>query len=207
MHYSGKEICNARTLCSALWLSIYISVDTKRMWDALVVFYHWFMKKDDRSLYLVNLMEVYWRLDISHEARDRIREIHKDLAQKALTDDGRKRKTRIVQKLIHQSKTTRLIMGFYMAVLPILKAYTLFQTKEPLVHLLYRKQQELVRDFLQAVQRSYFSYFFGLHPIFPTFPSKYLLFPTFLFCHVQFQYVANSRENLHISCIIKVNIM
>lgn len=62
-------------------------------------------------------------------------------AEKKLTKDGKDRKLRIVDKLFHERKLAKLIMGLYSSVFPLLKSFViLFKMKEPLIHLLHEEQ-------------------------------------------------------------------
>ena len=79
-----------------------------------------------------------------------IQKIWHDLSEKrkTLTEDGKKRKERIFDKVLFQEKKTLLVLNFYNTVLPLLKSYVcLFQSSEPLIHKLNDKQ-ELLRQFL-----------------------------------------------------------
>lgn len=61
--------------------------------------------------------------------------------KKKLTKDGKDRKLRIVDKLFHERKLAKLIMGLYSSVFPLLKSFViLFEMKEPLIHLLHEEQ-------------------------------------------------------------------
>ena len=80
-----------------------------------------------------------------------LRKIWKSLQEKlkTLTDDGKKRKKRIIDTVLFQPKFTQLVLNFYTSVLPLLSAYIkLFQTKEPLIHRVYDNITQLFKDFL-----------------------------------------------------------
>lgn len=69
--------------------------------------------------------------------------------KKNLTKDGKDRKLRIVDKLFHERKLAKLIMGLYASVFPLLKSFViLFEMKEPLIHLLHEEQVRLFKEFL-----------------------------------------------------------
>lgn len=56
---------------------------------------------------------------------------------------------RIVDKLFHERKLAKLIMGLYSSVFPLLKSFViLFEMKEPLIHLLHEEQVRLFKEFL-----------------------------------------------------------
>ena len=134
------------------WLSIYnVTVDGKRMLDPLLVMYYGFLKTDDTKVYLDVLSNIYKQRSINTQAKKRISSIHAVLQKKKMTDDGKRRKERIIHKLFYKAQNTKLIMNVYISVLPLLKSYTvLFQSKEPLVHKLHETQKKLVRDFLSC---------------------------------------------------------
>ena len=73
------------------------------------------------------------------------------LRAKNLTDDGKGRKERIVEKVLFKDMQTMLIMLFYQAVLPFLKNYVVpFQSNVPLIHKLHYRQEQLFRYFLSC---------------------------------------------------------
>ena len=48
-----------------------------------------------------------------------------------------------------------LTMNFFIAVLPIMKEYVcLFQSREPLIHLLHDKQEQVFKDFMACFVKS-----------------------------------------------------
>lgn len=64
-----------------------------------------------------------------------------ELINKKLTKDGKDRKDRIVLRLFTERKLTKMMIGLYSSVLPLLKNFVLlFEMKEPLIHELYEKQ-------------------------------------------------------------------
>lgn len=68
-----------------------------------------------------------------------------------MTEQGKNRKERIGQKLFHSQIRTKVIMGIFSSVLPLLKAYILlFQSSTPLIHILYEKQWDLLNNFLSC---------------------------------------------------------
>ncbi|CAM1291290.1 FBN1 (predicted) [Pycnogonum litorale] len=146
----GLKFTTPARFLSHRWLSCYdVSVSTLLMMDAFEVFYQAFLPKDMLELYSPVMVAILRKRNVSQEARARIKEILQGLSKKKMTKDGQDRKNRVVEKLIYKLKETTLIMQFYKSVLPSLKSYAcLFQTKEPLVHRLHDKQEELFRDFL-----------------------------------------------------------
>ena len=134
------------------WPSAYdLSVSTLRSMDALQVFYYVFVPADLNPVYHGVILEIYRRKNVSMDNRQRVKDILDILSKKKLTDDGKTRKARIVEKVLYKSKQSQLTMSFYQSALPILKKYVcLFQSKEPLIHLVHDKLDELFRDFLSC---------------------------------------------------------
>ncbi|KAK3096276.1 hypothetical protein FSP39_025218 [Pinctada imbricata] len=67
--------------------------------------------------------------------------INQELQKKKLTKEGRDRKQRIADKLFEERKPAKLVLGLHASVFPLLKSFVmLFETKEPLIHLLHEEQ-------------------------------------------------------------------
>ena len=67
---------------------------------------------------------------------------------KNLTDDGKERKERIVDKVLFKDMQIMLIMLFYQAVLPLIKNYVVrFHSNVPLFHELHDRPEQLFLDF------------------------------------------------------------
>ena len=132
------------------WLSVLdVTIDTLRLLDAYTIFYHAFLNRADRDLYLHLFMEIYRRKNVSQESRKSILDIKQKLQKKNMTPEGKQRKARIVQKLFISRKYTMLVLNFYASVLPLLKNYVLlFQQNVPLIHKLNDEQMKLIKQFL-----------------------------------------------------------
>lgn len=132
------------------WLSAYdIVLDFCRLFDAFVLFYYSFLRPSEKNTYLHVVISVHQSYKLTEAAKDHIRGMQSVLSTKNLTDAGKSRKERITEKLFNNKTKTKLIMGFYISVLPMLKAYIkLFESAVPLVHKLYIKQKELLSIFL-----------------------------------------------------------
>jgi len=64
-----------------------------------------------------------------------------DLTQKKLTKDGRDRKDRIIHKIFTERAFSKMVMGLYSSVFPLLKNFVLlFEMKVPLIHQLHEEQ-------------------------------------------------------------------
>lgn len=78
-----------------------------------------------------------------------MRSLQATLAKKNMTPAGEGRKSRIVKKLFEANLQTKLVLNLFLSVLPLLQEYVkLFQSDSPLVHKLFDKQLELVKNFL-----------------------------------------------------------
>ena len=81
--------------------------------------------------------------------RKMVKHMHTELRCKNVTDEGRARKKRIIQRLFFDREKTLLHMHLYLEVLKPFKTYVeTFQKNEPLVHRLCDEQEELLKDFL-----------------------------------------------------------
>ena len=134
------------------WLSAYDrSLDVLRMWDCYKLFYYGFLTPSDRATYEDVMSDILRRRNVGAQQKAVIQKIWRDLRdkKKTLTEDGKKRKERIYEKVLFHEKKTLLVLNYYKAVLPLLKSYVcLFQSSEPLIHKLNDKQEELLRQFL-----------------------------------------------------------
>ena len=132
------------------WLSAYdVALSTDILFDAYIICYHSFLSKEDKTLYTQRVLEIYKRWNVKKEARERLFDIRSELSKKSMTDLGKKRKQRIFEKLFHTDTTTKLYLGFYQEVLPILKDYVMtFQTADVMVHQLHDHKLEMFKKFL-----------------------------------------------------------
>lgn len=129
--------------------------------NALTLYAFAFLTKSDKPTYQGIVDSIV--KDFSKQARARLNELHCQLNQKSATEDGKKRRLKLVTKLFFNRKWTRMVLGVYSAVLPTLKEYvTLFQSAEPLTHMLCRKQMDVFISFLALFMKS--SAFTSLQP-------------------------------------------
>ena len=137
------------------WLSMYdVAVSTNRLIDAYKVFFYSLLGKD-KPLYTAHFVQIYHRRSISKESQAQIREIQKTIAKKSRTDQGEKRKQRLLERLFFKSKKTKHIIDFFVATLSLLKEYVcLFEMKMPLIHKLHDKQLELFNAFLACFMKA-----------------------------------------------------
>ena len=138
------------------WLSCYDACSSNMaMMDAFHIFYYSFLEPDDKALFKEPARKILDDRKVSQQGIQRVITIWKELGKKKLTDDGKRRKTRIAQKVVVQTTKTMLTMNFFIAVLPIMKEYVcLFQSREPLIHLLHDKQEQVFKDFMACFVKS-----------------------------------------------------
>ncbi|XP_053397560.1 uncharacterized protein LOC128556423 [Mercenaria mercenaria] len=148
----GVTYRNPERFISHRWLSSYdVAVSTLAMWDAYQIFYYAFVEKKERCNYSDVVEGILKRRQVSVPAKDRVMKIVALLEKKKMTDDGKRRKAIIVEKVLYQDRKTFLILNFYTSVLPLLKRYLLlFQSTEPMIHLIHDKQEVLFREFLSC---------------------------------------------------------
>ena len=129
------------------WLSAYdVTVTNMPMLDAFTLLYSAWVPATLRTTYKLYTQKITDTL--SAQIR-RIHEIITSCRSKNLTDDERKRKLRIVEKIFYQRDKTLLFMNMYTSVLPMFKSFVLIlEQNEPMIHRLHDEQTDLFRDFL-----------------------------------------------------------
>lgn len=110
-----REICSilgiffSRPVCYIphRWLSVLdVSLDTLRMWDALVMFYYAFLSSEDKRTYEDVVNAVLQKRGVQEAGRTRIKELWKELGNKSknFTSEGKMRKVRICKKVRKHTK-------------------------------------------------------------------------------------------------------
>lgn len=114
------------------WLSCYdVTVSNKRLVDAYTVFYYAFLSPSMKVTYQRIVVLIYHKRNVSDQGKDRLRELQHNLSKKKLTEAGTKRKAVVACKLFKNRRYTRLLISFYVSVLPILKRYVmLYENQE-----------------------------------------------------------------------------
>ena len=132
------------------WLSAYDSaLSLDRLLPAYKLLYFGFMKKDDQEIYDEVVEELYREYGVNDKGKRKIKFFHNDLTKKSMTDKGKLRKKRIVEKIFFSCPKTLLHLSLYQSVLPIMKSYVMvFQRKETLIHKLHDNQLETFCTFL-----------------------------------------------------------
>ena len=131
------------------WLSSYdCTVTLKSMVDAFYLFYFSWLEPDLRYSYKDDIQAIYNKY-INEIGVNKIKDINKPFKKKTLTEDGRDRMHRIVEKLIYKHKSLLLISNSYTTILPLFKSMVLvFEQKEPQVHKLHDMMVNNLRSFL-----------------------------------------------------------
>ena len=113
------------------WLSVYnVILSNLQIFDALILFYYGFLNDKDRLIYLSACINIYKQRNVGTEGKREIKEIWHYLRKKNLTNDGRKRKERIISKLFYCKRKLQLIMHFYASVFPLFKRLNNILDKE-----------------------------------------------------------------------------
>ncbi|XP_076354683.1 uncharacterized protein LOC143249156 [Tachypleus tridentatus] len=133
------------------WLSAYdATVTTARIMEAYTVLYFAFLSKSEQPVYKEVIEEIYKKLyQVSTKGQARITAIHAELKKKSMTEQGKARKVRIVEKILFHREKTDLLTSVYLGVLPILKEYVMvFQGKKTMCHKLHDMQMKTFTAFL-----------------------------------------------------------
>lgn len=126
-----------------------VAIDTDRLFKVYQVFYFAYLEKSRKRDYVEVIVQASKDLHVSIESSRRIRDIRCKIADEKLTDDGKARKQRIVEKLFIQEKKKKLQLSFYVAAFPMLKSYIcLFQGKDTRTQVLLGQQIQLFTNFL-----------------------------------------------------------
>ena len=161
---SGLVILHEGT-CGTSWYLIYdawdicpnmVAINLKLCWwffkqkgciRSFQLYFSLIQSNDDRLLYKTDI-DILLN-DKNNKVKSWVKQIQAVLRKKKLTEDGEKRKDRIICRLFIQSKQMLLYVNFYCAVLPLLKRFVLlFQTQKPMIHVLHDEQFSLVKKFL-----------------------------------------------------------
>ena len=134
------------------WLSIYdVSKNLDRSWDALVIFYYSYLSVQDKSDNFRMVMEIRVRRQISEASKEPIKAIADTSRKWKRTDEGIKRRDRIIEKLFIQQKLACLILSFYHSLFPIMKSFVLLShKKDAQIHWLHIEQLTFVKSFLSC---------------------------------------------------------
>ena len=119
------------------------------MVDAFYLFYVSWLEPNLCYSYKDEIQASYNKYNINEIGVNKIKNIIKTFKKKTLTEDGRERKQRIVEKLVHKHKSLLLISNSYTTILPLFKSMVLvLEQKEPQVHKLHDMMVNNLRSFL-----------------------------------------------------------
>ena len=132
------------------WLSSYDgAMGLKRMLPAYQVLYFGLLNKENKVVYANVLEELFAKYNVNEKSQAIIKTFHAVLNKKCMTNAGKCRKSRIIDKIYFKLPTTQLQISVYTNVLPILKEYVMvFQRKQTLIHKLHDHQLEVFCTFL-----------------------------------------------------------
>ncbi len=158
------QICQALQLpchlpsahCATRWLSSFeCACNFLELIDAYTVFFHTFLKDEDREIVSRHyLIDVFRRRQISIKAQTFISDLQEELKRKTFTKAGRQRLERIESFLFEQRQKLIVTLKLYRSVLSSLRKYTLlFQKEEPMIHLVYEQLENIYREFLSFFVR------------------------------------------------------
>lgn len=95
------------------WLSSYdVSLSTLAMFDVYQIFYYAFIEKSAKSDYLHVVNDILVKRQVSVPATARVKQIISLLEKKKMTDDGKKRKSKIVDKVYKLMPPNKSIIFF-----------------------------------------------------------------------------------------------
>ena len=91
---------------------------------------------------------LYTEHSVTEISRERLAEIQKVLQVKSLTEKGKERKSRLVEKLIEQREKFVLIANHYVSVLPLLKSFVcILQAKNTNIHRIHDLMVDNLKSF------------------------------------------------------------
>ena len=128
------------------WLSVLnVSLDTLRLLNPLVVYYSCYLQPKSFKIYKEQVQQAQSAcFDMAA-----LKSLKKKIAAKTTTSDGKLRKARITEKLFTHNFHTTTTLHFYALLLPSIEKYVkFFQSREPKMHLLHSKQEEILKSFL-----------------------------------------------------------
>lgn len=160
-----SKICDGMKLASTKperfirhrWLSCYdSSVSTIRLFDAYFLLYYGFLSSSEQQTFKDKMEEKRSKYGIDESMMEKICSESKK-KRKTLTNKGRSRKERIIDKIFYREVEMKLVLNFYVAIFPLLKEYVLlFQSQRPLIHRLHERQEKLLRNFLSCFMQPNF---------------------------------------------------
>ncbi len=135
------------------WLSVLDVIESnEKMLDAMTVMYWAWIPDKDCYIY----QDIYDSkvASLPTKAKLQIKNIIRVCKTKKLTEDGQKRKDRIVERLFVKRDSTLVHVYMYLSVLPLLKSFILtFEQKKPMVHRVHEEHMSLLSHFLACFMK------------------------------------------------------
>ncbi|XP_041456680.1 uncharacterized protein LOC121408975 isoform X2 [Lytechinus variegatus] len=130
------------------WLSVLdVLQPSEEMLDALTVMYSAWLPRNEREVYQSVLDEIMEGVSTSNLSK--LSKIIKVCREKNLTEDGRKRKKRIVERIFYTRIDTFIHIHLYLSLLPMFKSFIItFEQRAPMVHRAHEEHMELATHFL-----------------------------------------------------------
>ena len=132
------------------WLSVYdCTLPVEKMLQALTLLYLTWVPEEAFSTD-AKVKELYKEImPKDHHKGIMVKEIHDELRSKNLTDKGKRRKKRLVQRFFFDRDKTLLHMYLYLSILKRFKIFVeTFQKNQPLVHQRWDEDDDLFKEFL-----------------------------------------------------------
>lgn len=132
------------------WLYVLIVLERiEHLWDVLVVFYFSWIPSREVEIYKEDMQAVFEQRGLSGSQIKEVESIQSKLRKKNLTQDGKKRKQKIIKLMFVEKLKTLLQIGIYKTVLPHFNQYLkFFQSKAIFLHLLHFELFDLTKQFL-----------------------------------------------------------
>ena len=146
--------------CEHRWLyALDCSYGTWRIYPAYIIYFYAKLPVLDERIYSKLMNEVYDELNLDEDGKRKVLVVQSKIRNRKFSVTGVSRIEKILDALFKYSKKTRLIMRFYIGILPTFKEYVCtFQSSEPLIHKINDAQENLFRNYLgYFVKHEYFS--------------------------------------------------
>ena len=103
--------------------------------DPLTLLHYAWIPNEFHETYKGDINNIFNKYELNENTKALINAIQTKMKQKKLTDDGKKRKERIITKLFYKQSTLLLNSNLFLSVLPLFKSFILiFEQKKPLIH-------------------------------------------------------------------------
>ena len=132
------------------WLSVLTSADVNQeLLPVLIALYYAWVDPELKEIHAKDVEELI--SSSSEHIQRRIRVIQHQCVAKSLTEAGRDRKKRIVEKVIYKRLVTELHLSLYTHILPLIKSFVLiFEQKVPMIHRYFEELKNTIVTFLSC---------------------------------------------------------